>query len=250
MPDMALWLVGHAVDQPLSRGVGHQQDRKSGGRMMKLPWRVIVPAALGLAILAALALTVPQMIAPESRAVALADLPQLYPAQSKSLGKVVIETYREYRANAARWSGVYFTCVFGAAFLSALAGLVLKLELLQAWPRFRNDFAATAAMLAALLVTLSASGDFQRKWQANRIAAAAMENLAYELITPKNAAELDAVVAEIQAVNDARNKGIVGEQATVHPGERPRSPLGRPVGGAADEPPAARGASSPQTAGR
>jgi hypothetical protein len=164
-------------------------------------------------------LSVPEVIGPESRAVALADLPQLYPADNKALGEVVIKTFREYRANAARWSGIYFTCVFGAAFLSALAGLVLKLELLQAWPRFRNDFAATAAMLAALLVTLSTSGDFQRKWQANRIAAAAMENLAYELISPKAAADLKAIVAEIQAINDARNKGIVGEQSTSRPRE-------------------------------
>ena len=40
-------------------------------------------------------------------------------------------------------------------------------------------------MLAALLITLSTTGDFQRKWQANRLAAAAMENVAYELVTLK-----------------------------------------------------------------
>jgi hypothetical protein len=194
---------------------------------MKPSWRAIVPAAVGLAILAALALTLPQMVSHESRAVALGDLPQLYAPH-------------EYRANAARWSGVYCSCVFGAAFLSALAGLVLKLELLQAWPRFRNDFAATAAMLAALLVTLSTSGDFQRKWQANRIAAAAMENLAYELIGAKTAAELNAVVAEIQTINDARNKGIVGEQSSGRPKESSRSQEGAQVGGGADAPQPAR----------
>jgi hypothetical protein len=207
---------------------------------MKLSWRALVLAAVGLAILAALALTLPQIVSQESRAVALGDLPQLYAPQSKALGKVVIDTYHEYRANAARWSGVYFSCVFGAAFLSALAGLVLKLELLQAWPRFRNDFAATAAMVAALLVTLSSSGDFQRKWQANRIAAAAMENLAYELIAAKTAAELDAVVAEIQAINDARNKGIVGEQSSGRPKQPSRSQESAQVGGGADAPHPAR----------
>lgn len=129
---------------------------------MKLPWRVIVLAVVALVVLAALVLFLPRMISPESRGVALNDLPQLYPPESKALGQVVIETYREYRANAARWSGVYFTCIFGSAFLSALAGLVLKLELLQAWPRLRNDLAATAAILAALLITLSTTGDFQR----------------------------------------------------------------------------------------
>jgi hypothetical protein len=207
---------------------------------MKLPWRVIVLAVIALAVLAALVLFLPRMmIAPESRGVALNDLPQLYPPESKMLGQVVIETYREYRANAARWSGVYFTCIFGSAFLSALAGLVLKLELLQTWPRFRNDLAATAAMLAALLITLSTTGDFQRKWQANRMAAAAMENLAYELVTLKTA-DLNAVIVEIQAINDARNKGIVGEQLAGRPRETSRSQVGAQPGGAADAPQAPR----------
>ncbi len=207
---------------------------------MKLPWRVIVPAAVALAILAALVVLLPRMISPESRGVALNDLPQLYPPETRALGQVVLETYREYRANAARWSGVYFTCIFGSAFLSALAGLVLKLELLQAWPRFRNDLAATAAMLAALLITLSTAGDFQRKWQANRMAAAAMENLAYELVTLKTAADLAAVVVEIQAINDARNKGIVGEQPGVRPRETSRSQVGAQPAAGADAPQAAR----------
>jgi hypothetical protein len=90
---------------------------------------------------------------------------------------------------------------------------VLKLELLQAWPRFRNDLAATSAMLAALLITLSTTGDFGRKWQANRIAAAAMENLAYRLLALGNADDLRSVIVEIQTINDERNRGIVGEQS-------------------------------------
>ena len=207
---------------------------------MKLPWRGIVLAAVAFAVLAALVLALPHMLAPESRGVALNDLPQLYPPESQALGQVVIKTYREYRADAARWSGVYFTCIFGSAFLSALAGLVLKLELLQAWPRFRNDLAATAAMLAALLITLSTTGDFQRKWQANRLAAAAMENVAYELVTLKTPAELTDVVVEIQAINDARNKGIVGEQPAGRPRERSRFEGGAQPGDAVDAPGAHR----------
>lgn len=178
---------------------------------MKISRRVLVSAVAILAVLAALVIFVPRINSPESRGVALSDLAQLYPPESAPLGQIVIKTYKEYRANAARWSGVYFTCIFGAAFLSALASLVLKLDLLQAWPRLRNDVAAGAAIFAALLITLSTTGDFQRKWQANRIAAADMENLAYELANPKTADELRAVIAEIQAINEARNKGIVGE---------------------------------------
>ncbi len=199
---------------------------------MKLPWRILASIAAVLLLVGALACFL--WINPASRAIALNLLPALYPPESKALGQVVIDNYHEYRANAARWSGVYFSCLFGAALLSALAGLVLKLELLQAWPRFRNDFAATAAMIAALLITLSTSGDFQRKWQANRIAAAAMENLAYELVNAKSTAEREAVIAEIQAINDARNKGIVGEQATGRPRESSRSQVPAASAGAGD----------------
>jgi len=36
----------------------------------------------------------------------------------------------------------------------------------------KKDIAAALAVAAALLVTISTSGDFQRKWQAKRVAAA------------------------------------------------------------------------------
>jgi hypothetical protein len=69
---------------------------------MKLSWRVMILAAAVLAILVALPFFIPRMISPDSRGVALNDLPQMYAPESKALGHVVIETYREYRANAAR----------------------------------------------------------------------------------------------------------------------------------------------------
>jgi hypothetical protein len=63
--------------------------------------RVIVVSAATLVVLAALVMITPRILSPETRGVALNDLPQLYPAESKALGQLVIETYREYRANAA-----------------------------------------------------------------------------------------------------------------------------------------------------
>jgi hypothetical protein len=202
---------------------------------MKIPARAIVLTALIITVLAVLVVALPRIL-PADRGVALQDLPQFYPPESKALGVVVIKTYREYRGNAVRWSGVYFTCLFGSALLSALAGLVLKLEMLQAWPRLRNDFAATAAMIAALLVTLSTTGDFQRKWQANRIAAAAMENLAYKLVTVKSEADRHAIIDEIQSINDARNRGIVGEQIPRGPVEKSPHQPGSDHDSAADVP--------------
>ncbi len=192
--------------------------------------RVIIVSA---AILVALVLITLQLLSPEIRGVALNDVLLQYPRENKPLGKIVIEIYNEYRTNAARWSGVYFTCIFGSAFLSASAGLILKLELLKPWPQFRNDLAATAAMLAALLITLATVGDFQRKWQANRMAAAAMESLAYELLNVKTPDGLEKVVVEIQRINETRHRMIVGDQ----PGGRGPENLPAVTGAEPGDPP-------------
>jgi hypothetical protein len=188
--------------------------------------RIVV--VIGIAALLVIAGAVIFAGGPELRGAALRELPTLFPEDNKKLGGIVITSYREFRGNAVRWSGAYFGCLFGSAFLSALAALALKLDLLQRWPGVRNDAAAAAAVLAALLITLSTTGDFQRKWQANRIAAAAMENLAYELIKPHTAAQLESVVERIQAINEARNRGIVGEMGEGRPpGADAREAVGR-----------------------
>ncbi|NTU58662.1 MAG: hypothetical protein HGB00_07055 [Chlorobiaceae bacterium] len=60
-----------------------------------------------------------------------------------------------------------------------MAALILKLEVLDDRPKLKNDLAAASATLAVILVTLSTMGDFQSKWQANRLAASSMENLVF-----------------------------------------------------------------------
>ena len=94
----------------------------------------------------------------------------------------ILTNYLEIRGHASRWSGVYWGCTFAAALFSALAGLVLKFESLPIEEKPRKDVSATLAVTAAILVTISTSGDFQRKWQANRIAAAELESIGYALL--------------------------------------------------------------------
>lgn len=94
----------------------------------------------------------------------------------------VWDNYLEARTNATWWSGVYFGFTFLAAGLSALAGLILKFEFIVKQEALKKDLAAIFSVCAALLITVSTSGDFQRKWQANRIAAAELERLGYELL--------------------------------------------------------------------
>jgi hypothetical protein len=179
-------------------------------------WALIVAAvAAGVVVSGLLAAVVAKsgVLDGEERAAALRHLPQMFPPANRALGEIAITSYREYRANAVRWSAVYWGCVFGSAFLSALAALILKLDLLGKWPRLRNDVAAGCAVFAALLVTLSTSGDFQSNWQANRTAAAEMESLAYDLVKPRSDDELKAVVDQIRAINLARNGAIVARKS-------------------------------------
>jgi hypothetical protein len=146
-----------------------------------------------------------------NRGAAIEELESLFPDASRDIARLVVANYREYRDYAVRWSAAYFGSVFGSAFLSALAGVLLKLDLLASHQPLRNDLAATFAAVAALLITFSTVGDFQRKWRANRTAASAMENLAYEFLKAPQALDRSVVVAKIQAINSARNEGIVGE---------------------------------------
>jgi len=80
------------------------------------------------------------------------------------------------------WSGVYWGCTFAAALLSALAALTLKLESFIKNEGTKKDLAVAFSIIAALLMTLSTSGEFSRKWQANRIAAAELEKIGYEFL--------------------------------------------------------------------
>ena len=125
------------------------------------------------------------------------------------VARAIFDNYRETRANAARWSGVYWGCTFVAAALSALAALVLKLETLIRNEGAKKDLAALFSVAAALLITISTSGDFQRKWQANRIAAAELEQMGYELLE-QNGADARSYLASVGKILLRRHMAIVG----------------------------------------
>jgi hypothetical protein len=175
----------------------------------------VLKRTLGVLLLLALSLIVwlslksPQTIG-GYRGGAIAQLPEVLPENLSDLGKLVATNFSEYRANAVRWSTAYFGCLFGAAFLSACAGVLLKLESLKERLGLRNDLAAIMAALASLLITLLTLGSFEEKWRSNRIAAGDMENLAYDLLKSEAAGKTDAILTRIQKINEARNYGIAG----------------------------------------
>jgi hypothetical protein len=126
------------------------------------------------------------------------------------VARAIWDNYRETRANASRWSGIYWGFTFTAAILSALAALVLKLETLIKNDGIKKDLAALLSVAAALLITLSSSGDFQRKWQANRIAAAELERIGYEFLERKGA-DARTYLPTIGDILLQRHMAIVGQ---------------------------------------
>jgi hypothetical protein len=204
-------------------------DGQTIKRGQKRIWKAVFIIML-VVIVAAATFLIYRSISEKHRGLALQDLAKFVPAGSSDVGTLIIDNYHEYRSNSILWSFAYFGCLFGSAFASALAGVVLKLDVLKDRPSLKNDTAASLAAIAALLVTLSTSGDFQRKWQANRIAADAMENLSYDLLRAEKPLGRDLILDQIKAINEARSAGVVGKGGVPEVGRRPDEPpdKGRP----------------------
>jgi len=77
------------------------------------------------------------------------------------------------------------------------------------------------SVTAAVLITISTSGDFQRKWQANRIAAAELERTGYELLE-KDAADPRAYFSSIAQILHNRHVAIVGSMEQRKPAAAPQ----------------------------
>lgn len=126
------------------------------------------------------------------------------------VARAILANYEETRSNAARWSGVYWGFTFVAAIISALAGFILKVEsIFRDHQEVKKDVAALLSVVAALLITISTSGDFQRKWQANRVAASELERTGYEFLEKKTT-EPRKYFADIGNILHKRNLAIVG----------------------------------------
>ncbi len=134
----------------------------------------------------------------------------LLPPGQKDLGIVLAVSYHEYRSNSSWWSLAYYGCLFFSAFLSAMAAFVLKVECFPTKPDVKKDVAALCSTIAAVLITLSTVGNFQQKWQANRLAATAMQNLVYEVWKTDAPPTRAAIYSKIEQINLLRNQEIVG----------------------------------------
>lgn len=145
----------------------------------------------------------------EALAVALQPLISQSNTEQSRVATAILSNYHETRTNASGWSGLYWGFTFLAAALGALAGLILKFEFILKNEAVKKDVAAIFSVTAALLIVISTSGDFQRKWQANRIAAAELERTGYELLE-KNGADARGYFAVIARILHNRHVAVLG----------------------------------------
>lgn len=139
---------------------------------------------------------------------------RLLPPNQYGLAIVLAENYHEYRRNSSLWSLAYYGCLFMSAFLSAMAAFVLKVECFPKRPELKKDTAALCSTIAAVLITLITIGNFQQKWQANRLAATAMQNLIYEVWKGDSGDSKANIFSRIEEINLLRNQEIVGGGGT------------------------------------
>ena len=145
----------------------------------------------------------------EALGIALRPLVDKQDTEQSRVARAIFDNYVEIRSNAMKWSGIYWTFTFLAAIFSAVAGLILKVETIVKNDSTKKDYAVVLSIAAALLISISTSGDFQRKWQANRIAAAELERTGYELLE-KSGADPHKYYGSIAQILHTRNVVIVG----------------------------------------
>jgi hypothetical protein len=117
------------------------------------------------------------------------------------------EQFSKLRSYTRLWSFGYNFFQFGGALMAAAAAVILKLDVFPD-VNTRNNYAAILSGASAVFVTILTIGRFQRKWEANRLAAFDVQNLRWEL--EKHETDPDRVLEKLQTISATRNNRIVG----------------------------------------
>jgi hypothetical protein len=119
----------------------------------------------------------------------------------------VLSDYRSEWLWTKLWSFVHHSFVFGAAAISALAALLLQLDL-RVWDYDPKTVGKILAMLAALCGTISGAGGFGRKWRTNRHTRNRLDELRIDLTNPN--CKADNIREKLIQIWKEHDKGIVG----------------------------------------
>jgi hypothetical protein len=124
--------------------------------------------------------------------------------ESGNIKEAVANYFYKYRSSTKWWSFCLYTSLFGAAVLSAWAGILPQLS------SNTKDVATVLAVTASLVNTIAGIGRFDQKWQASRTARAATERLNIALLEDQDPTLIGKQLEQI-IVN--QSAGIVGSHA-------------------------------------
>jgi hypothetical protein len=117
--------------------------------------------------------------------------------------------YTRVARGAFWWSCAFHVCLYASIIFSAGAALILKIPTQASSPSHQN-VAAILAALAALLTTISASGNFQTKWRVSRSGRSAIDCLRVDLI---KFTDYDALAERIKDIMTKHAEGISGSDS-------------------------------------
>ncbi|MDN3546687.1 hypothetical protein QWZ02_19735 [Kinneretia asaccharophila] len=136
---------------------------------------------------------------------------QTYATWRTQLVRLITEQETRFRVGKSRWNFWYYGSMYGAVLFSATSALVLKLEMERLKGDWQTDAAALLATLAAILGTVSSTGNFERRWRTSRQAQATMQKLQVDLQSPN--ADLLLISNEYKRAIDEYQLGVVGNDA-------------------------------------
>jgi len=120
--------------------------------------------------------------------------------------KVQIQARYEWHNKGTKaWSTAYNGCLIGAAVLSAIAAVIVKLTI---WKTYASDIASLCSAMAALCSTLVAGGGFSRKWRANRMARSKLSQLLIDVDNPT--IDLEGIRTSLKRIIQEEDEGILG----------------------------------------
>ena len=124
--------------------------------------------------------------------------------KSASMADAIEAYFKRYRASTKAWSFCLYSSLFGAAVLSAWAGILPQLN------SHAKNIATILAVTASLVNTITGIGRFDQKWQASRRARADVEALHIAMLEKK---ENSGMGAQLEQIIVNQSAGVIGSHA-------------------------------------
>ena len=125
--------------------------------------------------------------------------------EAGDISEAITLYYKKYRSSTKWWSFCLYVALFGAAALSATAGILPQLN------SGSKDVATVLAVGATLINTINGIGRFDQKWQASRVARAATERLHVSLTENGNKRD---IAKQLEQIITDQSAGVVGSHST------------------------------------